>query len=389
MARPSNTLKRRSVQTGGLFSKFRRAIRSRTQKITNRNPLGYIARFKKAFPKGEITGTVYKYFIMGHEDTLADKLSKNEDIDNIGEDDMERILNKPQINNKQYIQKTELRKLWFSGKLGILVKDNKKYSVTYRSRYIDLSNEISNNATDSPVRILIYKPINAKTDEVSEHRSAKATEVVSAARNLKSSSIQRSNKSVSNSTHPTPIQSMDTPPNSESAKATIKEILSTRIITYANLYENMKNDNPIILPEHMKLIVYNKTEVNELSSLTNNPNSLIQIKYIPQNIENKSEYYLNSVIEKLYSLDFGLFKFMSIDEQTMQNIAIIVNITGYGDYEKNGVHILFYNKGETNGSKFHVDRYKINTETIKTIKSLIDNNLVSYIVSTSSSLSFN
>jgi hypothetical protein len=224
MARPSNTLKRRSVQTGGLFSKFRRAIRTRTQKITNRNPLGYIARFKKAFPKGEITGTVYKYFIMGHEDTLADKLSKDEDIDNIGEDDMKRILNEPQINNKQYIQKTELRKLWFSGKLGILVKDNKKYSVTYRSRYIDLSKEISNNASDSPVRILIYKPISAKTDEVSEHRSAKAPEVVSAARNYYQSN--KFNKSVSNSTHPTPIQSMDTPPNSESAKATIKEILS-------------------------------------------------------------------------------------------------------------------------------------------------------------------
>ena len=178
MARPSNTLKRRSLQTGGFLSKFRRAVLTRTQKITNRIPLSYIARFKKAFPNGEIADTGYKYLILGYGDTLEDKLPKYEVIDDINSK-IYNILN-PYENNA-HPSNMLLTKLWHNGTIGLLSKNMDNTTILINARNIPHSANIINKNTYTPNRIFIYKPSDAKS-----------IEVVSDARKLVSSQSSRS-----------------------------------------------------------------------------------------------------------------------------------------------------------------------------------------------------
>ncbi len=182
MARPSNTQKRRSVQTGGFLSKFRRAIRTRTQKLTNRIPLSYIARFKKAFPNGEITDTGYKYLIMGIGDNNLLELLARESKANLPEgSNVSFGLDKYNSTNSNSLHKLipidtitrkSLNTLELQHKL--IAHLHRNYKIAYISKtgnnitvtqYPDFEGPIANYSY-SGIRIFIYKPSAPKYNEV-------------------------------------------------------------------------------------------------------------------------------------------------------------------------------------------------------------------------------
>ena len=205
MARQITRKNTKPVLSGGFLSKFRRRIRTQTQKIMNRNPLGYIAQFKKAFPDGNIGKTGYKYIILDYGETLEKKpLPEGEVIGNITVDDIHSILDKQTTyNNKTQVSSFNItalmrnvfNKLWSGGKIGILSTQPKlqtqtqKYLVTYRSNYIDIANEINKNTQNIPVRIFIYKP--SSQEQLNAGNTIQSSSSRSSRRSSRRSSIRR------------------------------------------------------------------------------------------------------------------------------------------------------------------------------------------------------
>lgn len=169
--------RKRCVQTGGLFSGFRRRIRTQTQKLMNRNPLGYIAQFKKVFPDGEITGTGYRYLIMGYGEILNGEILNGEihNITKLNDMDVNKILN---LDNDEHNKL--ITKLWNNGKLGILLeKDNNQYTIKYKSSPVFSNNKIISQTTNVPVRILIYKPSTTLENQMNNKGSSRRRRSVS------------------------------------------------------------------------------------------------------------------------------------------------------------------------------------------------------------------
>jgi hypothetical protein len=130
MARQITRKNTKSVLSGGFLSKFRRRIRTHTQKIMNRNPLGYIAQFKKAFPDGAITDTEYKYLIMGYGDNLYTELNK------LLQTNTNTKIYKFIITDDFLNQNPLINKLFLQGKLGFISRiDNKNVKlITHANR---------------------------------------------------------------------------------------------------------------------------------------------------------------------------------------------------------------------------------------------------------------
>lgn len=167
---PQSYTRKRRVQTGGLFSKFRRRIRAKTQQLMNKNPLGYIAQFKKVFKEGKLGDTGYKYLIMKYGDTLEDKLGSDEvTIDEVKNTEIYGILN-PHTTNTTNTVNMMVTRLWNNGKLGILSKNPDQNSNSLPnillSRAVSHSNIYNNqNKIHTQIRIFIYKPATEQSPE--------------------------------------------------------------------------------------------------------------------------------------------------------------------------------------------------------------------------------
>ena len=209
MARQITRKNTKPVLSGGFLSKFRRGIRARTQKIMNRNPLGYIAQFKKVFRDGAITGTEYKYLIMGHGDdnllNLLVKELKTEIPDNktvnyslegnkqVNNTTLHELIPIDEINDMAIgtliKQNTFLKQLYNKYKLGFISKSDiditvQQYSPSQSTNQSGNKLSIS-NYTYSGIRIFIYKPSSQ------EQQNAGNTIHSSSRRSSSRSSIRR------------------------------------------------------------------------------------------------------------------------------------------------------------------------------------------------------
>lgn len=184
MVRSNNnyTTKKRVPLTGGFLSKFRRAIRSHTQKLTNKIPLSYIARFRKMYPEGEITGTGYKYLIMGIGDNnllalLAKEYKANLPNDTVVNSSLTEYKSTLNYSLRDLIpidtiSKEDLNKLEIKHKL--IEALYSKYKIAYISKtgnniivtqYPDTKIPIANYSY-SGIRIFIYKPLSESPSEI-------------------------------------------------------------------------------------------------------------------------------------------------------------------------------------------------------------------------------